>query len=165
MKFNIPKDWVLSRASAEVGQEIGAGSPDCLTRPKTIERTPAEPPSVVEQRISFGLFVALMRRKHRWSVQKLAEKAEVDPGEILLIESDPHRESEPSTVYGLAGAFRLPAKRLFVMAGLAEERSDAIGQAALRFAASAQSSAPLNKDEEVALQTYLKVVLDHVEKK
>jgi hypothetical protein len=51
------------------------------------------------------------------------------------------------------------------MAGLADDRSMYLREEGLRFAASAESRAPLSEDEERALQTYLKVVLEESDKK
>jgi len=69
-----------------------------------------------------------------------------------------------STVHGLAKTLDLPPKRLIKMAGLAEERSSRLAEAALAFAASADPGAPLSAQEEIALQTYLKVVLEDSDK-
>jgi transcriptional regulator with XRE-family HTH domain len=106
-----------------------------------------------------------MRRKYGWTTQQLAENAEVDAGELLVIENDPRHEAGLSTVHGLSKVLKVPAKRLIKMAGLATERSEKFAQASLRFAASAESVAPLTGDEEEALQTYLKVVMDETDKK
>jgi hypothetical protein len=84
---------------------------------------------------------------------------------LTLIEKDPHYEAELCTVTGLAKSFRVPIKNLLKMAGLADDRSMYLREEGLRFAASAESRAPLSEDEERALQTYLKVVLEESDKK
>lgn len=165
MKFSIPKEWLLSRAHLEEGLEIGAGAPRHLAKLEPATTAGGQELTTIEQRLSFGRFVALMRRKQGWSVQQLAEKAETEAGEILVIEKDPHYEVELSTVAGLAKAFNVPPKNLIKMAGLAEDRSLHLREEGLRFAASAESKAPLTEDEEIALQTYLKVVLEDSDKR
>src|SRR5207237_379169 len=100
-----------------------------------------------------------------WTVQQLALSADVDAGELLVIEKDPHYEPELSTVHGLARTFEVPPRHLMKMAGLAEQRSSRLAEAAVSFAASAESVAPLSENEEIALQTYLKVILEESDKK
>jgi hypothetical protein len=39
MKYRIPRKWLMERAKAEEGLEIGAGSPDCLQRVVSPART------------------------------------------------------------------------------------------------------------------------------
>jgi transcriptional regulator with XRE-family HTH domain len=165
MKVHIPKDWLLSRDHLEEGLAIGAGSLRRFAQPEAVPSPVTEDITLIEQRLSFGRFISLMRRKHGWTTQQLAENAEVDAGELLVIENDPRHEAELSTVHGLSKLLKVPAKRLIKMAGLATERSEKLAQASLRFAASAESVAPLTGDEEEALQTYLKVVLDETDKK
>jgi transcriptional regulator with XRE-family HTH domain len=164
MKIEIAKDWLLSRAPREEGLEIGAGSLRHLSRVEAQHPTEPEDVATIEQRLSFGHFVGLMRRKHGWTIQQLAQRAEVDPGELLVIERDPRHEAELSTVHGLAKTLDVPPKRLIKMAGLAEDRSSRLAEAAVAFAASAGPAAPLTEQEEIALQTYLKVVLEDSDK-
>lgn len=165
MKITIPADWLLSRDHLEEGLEIGAGSLRHLAKHAPSPAPSSEDLATIEQRLSFGRFVALMRRKHGWSVQQLAEKSETEAGEILVIENDPHYEAELRTVTCLAKTFDVPPKNLIKMAGLAEDRSLHLREEGLRFAASAESKAPLSEDEEMALQTYLKVVLEDSDKR
>lgn len=158
MKFDIPKAWFVQSAEIEGDSEVGAGHLAFLDEPK-VEKS-ATTDFAVEWRLAFGRFVELMRRKRGWTIQQLADKADIDVGELLVIEKNPQHEAELSTVHGLAKTLEIPAKRLIRMAGLAEERSSRLFDASLRFAASAESTTPLTHEEEIALQTYLKVVLE-----
>jgi hypothetical protein len=97
MKISIPKEWLLSRAHLEEGLEIGAGASPHLSTPAPAYIVGSEKLTTIKQRLAFGLFVTLMRRKFGWSIQQLAEKAETEPSEITLIEKDPHYEAELCT--------------------------------------------------------------------
>jgi transcriptional regulator with XRE-family HTH domain len=165
MKIEIPKDWFLSRAQQEEGHEIGAGSTKVFAKPELATQQHAGNLVSIEQRLSFSHFIALMRRKRGWSIQQLAKQADLDAGELIVIEKDPHTEPELSTVYNLANALALPVQKLIKMAGLAEECSPKLASAGVRFLASSESTAPLNEEEEIALQTFLKVVLEESDKK
>ena len=165
MKIEIPRDWFLSRAQQEEGLEIGAGSTKAFAKPEFATQHATENLVTIEQRLSFSHFIALMRRKRGWTIQQLAKQADLDAGELIVIEKDPYTEPELSTVYNLAKALALPVQRLMKMAGLAEDCSPKLANAGVRFLASSESTAPLNEEEEVALQTFLKVVLDDSDKK
>jgi len=165
MKIEIPKDWFLGRAQQEEGREVGAGLARAFAATECKTEQAAESIIAIEQRLSFSHFIALMRRKRGWTIQQLAKQADLDAGELIVIEKDPHTEPELSTVYNLAKALALPVQNLIKMAGLAEECSPQLASAGVRFLASSESTTPLNEDEEVALQTYLKVVLEESDKK
>jgi HTH-type transcriptional regulator, competence development regulator len=163
MKFDVPKEWFVKSAEIEGDSEVGAGHSPFLAPLEEEKLLGAD--LATEMRLAFGRFVELMRRRHGWTIQRLAEHADVDIGELLAIEKDPHHETELSAVYGLAKVLKVPVRPLIKMAGLAEDRSPDLLQAGLRFAASSESAAPLSSDEEEALHTYLKVVLEDSDKK
>src|SRR6266446_2769866 len=115
MKIEITKEWLLSRAHLEEGLEIGAGSPRSFAQSEVPQLGTAENIATIERRLTFGYFIALMRRKHGWTIKELANRAEVDVGELLVIEKDPHHEPELSTVHGLAKTLNVPPRHLIKM--------------------------------------------------
>lgn len=106
-----------------------------------------------------------MRRKRRWTIQKLANEAEATNEELLAIENDPHYEPELSTVFGLSKTFGLPPKNLVKMAGLAEDATSRLREECVRFAACSESKEPLTDDENAALQAILKVIVEDSDSK
>ncbi len=165
MKLSITKDWFLSRAHLEEGLEIGAGSLQHLGKP-ALRAVPAADSvlNTISQHFTFGRFVALMRRKRGWTVRQLAAAADVTAEELLVIEHDPRYEPELSTVFGLAKSFELPTTNLIKMAGLAEDRSMRLREEGVRLAACSETKEPLTEDEEVALQAFLKVIIEESDK-
>lgn len=166
MKTTVPADWLLSKDHLEEGLEIGAGSLRRLPV-NTQARASREPSNIIDitQHVTFGRFVALMRRQKNWSVQALASAADVPTEELLVIEHDPHHEPELSTVHELAKVFKVPSKSLIKMAGLAEEPSSRLREEYVRFAACSESHEPLTHDEETALQAILKVIVEDTDNK
>jgi transcriptional regulator with XRE-family HTH domain len=162
MKFDVPKEWFVRSAEIEGDSEVGAGHSPFIA---PLEEKLSTVELVTEMRLAFGRFIELMRRRRGWTIQRLAERAEVDVGELLAIEKNPSHEAELSAVYGLANVLEVPAKLLIKMAGLAQDRSPDLLQAGLRFAASSEPTEPLSAEEEEALHTYLKVVLEDSDKK
>ena len=156
MKLNLPKEWFIRSADLEGDSEVGAGVPPgpCSSAPLDAARI-----SEVVVHLAFGKFIALKRRKLGLSIEQLAHAAEADPDELRLIEGNPEHVPELSTVVGLAKVFRLPARELLKVSGLAEMKSMRVLEESVRFAADARPSGPLSPEEEHALAAYVATIL------
>ena len=165
MKITVTKKWFRSRAPLEEGLVIRAGSFQHGENP-AVQVVPSRVSvaNVVTQKLCFGRFVCLMRRKRQWSIKKLANEAEATCEELLSIENDVHYEPEASTVFGLAKSFGVAAKSLYKMAGLADDASPRFVKV-VRFAACSEFKEPLTDSEDMALQAYLKVILEDSDQK
>ena len=69
-----------------------------------------------DARIAFGKFVNLMRRRRGYTLKWLAEVAELEASELLIIEDDIRYVPEPRTVYKLAQTFEVSHQRLLQLA-------------------------------------------------
>jgi HTH-type transcriptional regulator, competence development regulator len=159
MKIDVPKEWFINGAHIEYGAEIEAGWIESEETEGTVHSLPENVVSM-SQSISFGRFVTLMRRKRGWTIQDLAEAAEIEPEELLVLEHFPQHSPELSTVVSLAKTFSIPVQNAVKLAGLAEHRSERLREEGLRFAAQSEPKGTLTHDEEVALQAFLKVIVD-----
>jgi HTH-type transcriptional regulator, competence development regulator len=158
MKLERSKEWWMARARREGDAVIGAGllafDPVPEERPTTIaQAAPAE-----ETRIAFGKFVNLMRRRRGLSMEILAEIADLDAGELLVIEGDLHYIPEPRTVFKLAQTFEVPQRRLMQLAGLATANEAGLRQEAVRFAARSEAVDKLTPEENSALEAFVAVL-------
>lgn len=153
MKLNYSKEWCAKRIDLEGESEVGAG---CL--PATLESSERDKVTFVDTRIALGSFVSLWRRNQGWDGARLAEKAGLEPREILEIEHDPHCEPEPDAVRKLAKVFGLPAKPLLELAGLTESRTASLREKAVRFAARSESVAELNEHEREAFEAFVTAI-------
>lgn len=111
-----------------------------------------------EARIAFGRFVNLMRRRQGLSVEKLAETAALDVGELVNIEENLDYTPEPRTIYQLARTFQVPQKCLMQLAGLAIANDADFRQEAVRFAARSESMQKLTREENAALEAFIAVL-------
>lgn len=155
MKLALTREWFERRASLEGDTEVGAGM---LARDPSPEEAAARSPTEtdLETRFAFGSLVEAMRRKGGLTMEKLAEKANVDVAEIRNIERDAHYRAEPRTVYQLASTFGLPNKALLQLSGNAAARDSHMHEHAMRFAArSGESVQSLSKDEKRALEEFI----------
>lgn len=140
-------------------------NPDAALCPPAAAIVPFPQPAQACNPTPFGQFLRLLRRKKGETTEELACTADVDLAELLRIESDSGYEPELSTVHALATHFGLPVKPLMKAAQLATDRLTSQPDLQVRFAASANITAPLSGDEEAILQTYLKAVLDQAKRR
>jgi HTH-type transcriptional regulator, competence development regulator len=146
------KDWWFDRAQREGDTAVSAGS---LAIVSTIDDQSEQHE---ENRIAFGKFVNLMRRRNGFSIEKLAAKADLDAREVLVIEDDMHYLPEPRTVYKLAQIFQVPQRKLMELAGLTAANDDDLRREAVRFAARSESMERLSETESTALEAFVAVL-------
>ncbi len=149
------KEWWIEKAEREGNVTIGAGAASPRVGADQIEALAGMGDPA---RLAFGKFVNLMRRESGLSVEALASRADIDAGEVLVIEEDAYHTVEPRTVYKLALCFGVPQQRMLQLAGLAAERDPGFDRAALKFAARSEGMQKLSADESAALQAFIEVL-------
>lgn len=159
MKIERSKEWWLQKASQEGNVTIAAGAPlqqgDPELRVAEVIAFHAD-----ASRLAFGKFVNLMRRQRGWAVEDLASRADVDTGEVLAIEEDPHHVPEPRTIFKLSQCFEVPQQKLLQLAGLARARDADLRVEALKFAARSEGMQKLSLEESAALEAFISVLSD-----
>lgn len=111
----------------------------------------------------FGQLIELGRRRLRLTVEQLAEDADVDIEELVLIERGECHAPSPRTVHKLAERFNLPTGTVAEIAGLVRRRNERLGHAAYLFAARSEPTAILTPDEEMAYEEFVKVIIESSE--
>lgn len=157
MKFQVTKEWCKRMADIEAKESapIAAGSIPMEMEPQEVVNTDRLKD---ESRIAFGRFIQLNRRKHAMSVETLADKVDVEVGEIISIEDDLHYFPEARTVYQLAEYFDVSQQRLLELSGLKQPKDVSYIGEAVRYAARSESIASLSADEEAALNGLISVL-------
>jgi transcriptional regulator with XRE-family HTH domain len=150
MKLERSKDWWMARARREGYAIIGAGL-------LAFDPAPAGA-GAEENRIAFGKFVNLMRRRRGYSMEQLAAEADLDASELLVIEDDLHYLPTPRTVYKLAQTFSVSQQRLMQLAGLSAANDVGLRQEAVRFAARSESVQKLTPEESSALEVFVAIL-------
>lgn len=116
-------------------------------------------------RVALSRFVEFSRRKRKLSVSTFADKAGVEIDEVLQIEDEDAPAPEPRVIFSIAAFLKADATKLMELAGHLKPRGSPLGEEAIRFAAWAQGSKPLSKDEEKILRAFAKVVVESDERK
>ncbi|NTG23285.1 helix-turn-helix transcriptional regulator [Agrobacterium rhizogenes] len=155
MKLDITREWFERRAKLEGDLEISAGR---LARDPAPEQTQLENPideTADSMRMAFGSLVETMRRQKGLSIEKLAERVDLEVSDVMRIERDAHFRPEPRVVYRIAEAFNLPGKALQQLSGNTVPRPG-LQEHALRFAArSGDSPLKLSREEQRALAEFI----------
>ncbi|MBA2678829.1 MAG: helix-turn-helix domain-containing protein [Ktedonobacteraceae bacterium] len=156
MRLNLQREWYEGEAKKEEQLEVTAGFRD-MRFPDEVEEVPEKiMTSSNVSAIPFGRLISLQRRQHRLSMEQLAEKADVDLGELVTIEAGQCSTPQARTVYALAQALNLPSDKLYVVSGLKFSTDQAFNKQAVRFAARSEAVDKLSKEEQQALQEFVK---------
>jgi transcriptional regulator with XRE-family HTH domain len=158
MRIEITKDWCMRMAQLEADAEIGAGllAIDPVFDGKAAPAEATE--EMLETTIAFGRFVRLARRSRGLSVEKLAEDADVEMGELVSIEENGQYKPDLRTVYQLASFFGVQRTSLLQVAGLTAPKDSHIVEEAVRFAARSEPVAALTAEERSALEAFVSVL-------
>lgn len=153
MKIKVSETWCRTMANAEADAEVSAG---LISRDPVFSGMPhSEHDKADDARLAFGRFINLMRRQRGLSMEKLAEDADLDIGEILSIEEDVQYDPGPRTVYQLANTFEVSHQRLLQLSGLTETRDEQFVDDMVRYAARSENIATLNAAEQAALDGFI----------
>ena len=155
MRIDISKEWCMRMAELEANAEIGAGA---LAVDPILEDKPGRESVPDETSLVFGRFVHLMRRSRGLTVERLAQDADVDLAELVVIEEGGYHKPEVRTVYQLANVFGVQQSNLMQVAGLTAPKDDRIVTEAVRFAARSESVTALTLEERRALEAFVAVL-------
>jgi HTH-type transcriptional regulator, competence development regulator len=160
MKMNFSKEWLNKRAKLEENRDVSAGTLNLNALQAVSSAAKGEPISVSSEaetpNLAFGRLINLWRRKKGLRIDEMAEKARVEIAELYEIERDIHYTPEPRTVYQLAKTCGFSQQKMLELSGNLTVRDSSLGQEAVRFAARSESVEKLSKDEQRALEEFVK---------
>ncbi len=104
---------------------------------------------------AFRLCLELLRRQHNLTVDELARRAEIERTEIVAMERSSGYRPSPRTLYKLSHFYKIPERRLLVLAGAVKEVPGRFREEASRFAAQSESFATLTGEEKKALDAFM----------
>ncbi len=149
MRMSTDRDWLRKQAEEERKHFVSVGG-----LPATI--TEEERKRVDQTRPAFMRLVQLERRKRSLTMEEFASETGLGLADVVHLELDEQFEPTPHAVHRLASFLKLPFQKLMALAGLLELKDTHFGEATLRFAARSQPVAKLSKEEQTALDEYVK---------
>lgn len=156
MRLNLQRGWYEGETQKEEQLEVTAGFREMRSLNEEAEAQEQVPTPQGTSQIPFSRLISLRRRDCHLTMEQLADKANVDLGELVTIEAGQCSDPQPRTVHALAEALRLPSDKLFVISGLKFSTDQKFNNQAVRFAARSEPVDKLSKEEQQALQEFVK---------
>lgn len=164
MEMLISQDWLRRRIETDPDLDVEAGLPigvlESIGMFLPAELTAQEDAKVVRLTEAFGVLVRQLRRRQQWTVDQLAQKARVDIEDLRAIERDPHYRPRPRVVHQLAGVFKIPERPLMKLSGATVTHDQDFEEEAMRFAAKSDDLSKLTREEQKALNDYVKYLAE-----
>lgn len=108
---------------------------------------------------AFAKLVQFWRRERQLSVEELAARAGLTEAEVLDAEEG-DTVPEPRVLHALSTVLKVSYEKLLHLTGHVTDRDQDIESAAIRFAARSESMQRLNRQEEQALQDFIRALAD-----
>lgn len=125
-----------------------------LKQRMTVVMTAADP-EVNTMRHAFHLFVQMLRRKWELTVDELSRRADIDREEIKAMERNNAYRPSPLTLHKLSRFYKIPEKRMLMLAGAVKDVPADMSACASRFAAHSESFSNLTEEEKQALDEFM----------
>lgn len=154
MRENIDMSWYRARAMQELAYDVEVGHAPQLEKSDSIKSVELHD----DYKIALGRFVELKRRSLKLTSIELADRTNVEVGEILSIESDYHHIPEARTLYQLSILFGVSHEKLMELSGLVISKDAPYAGDAVRYAALSKSIEALSEDEQTALDGLVTVL-------
>lgn len=161
MTFEITKDWCQRMATREEGLDVAAG---VIAADPVFDSDAGVDDSAEASLVALGRFINLMRRKQGLSIEGLAEKADVEIGELLSLEENTAHMPDTRTLYQLSEIFGVSQQKLMGLSGLTEAKDEDYVGEAVRYAAKSASVETLTPDEQRILNGFISVLSEHIPK-
>jgi transcriptional regulator with XRE-family HTH domain len=161
MTFDINKAWCQNAGARENSLDIGAGviaADPMFTHEGGADESPEA------SRLALGRFINLMRRDQGLSIEALAEKADVEIGDLLSLEKNANHLPDVRTLYQLSEVFGVSQEKLMGLSGLTHANDDYVEEA-VRYAAKSASVEVLSEDEHMILNGLISVLSENAKKK
>jgi transcriptional regulator with XRE-family HTH domain len=122
---------------------------------KVVVLMTAKDPKVGTVRYAFHLFLQLLRRQRRLTMDDLAKQTDIDRSELVAIERNAGYRPSPLTLHRLSKFYEIPEGKMLALAGAVKEIPTGLSERASRFAARSEAFARLSKEERNALDEFL----------
>lgn len=123
----------------------------------TVLMVPDEP-EINTIRYVFHEVVRKLRQLHGLTINELAQKLDIDPGEVIAMERNIAYRPSPLALHKLSEFYEIPQVRLNALAGATKEIPTDLKEQASRFAAQSDSFSKLTKEEKKLLDEFVKVL-------
>jgi transcriptional regulator with XRE-family HTH domain len=164
MEMLISPDWLRRKVESDPDVDTDAGPSinllEAIGMFLPAELIPAEENKVVRVVEAFGVLARQLRRQKQWTIEELAMRARVDAEDLRQIERDPHYRPRPRVVHQLSAVYGVPERPLMKLSGATITRDHDFEEKAMRFAAKSDDMSKLSREEQQALNEYVKYLIE-----
>jgi transcriptional regulator with XRE-family HTH domain len=107
-------------------------------------------------RLAFQEVVKGLRREKGLGVEQFAQKAGIDKNDVIAMERHPGFKPSPLVIHRLSKFYKIPQKKLAILAGAIRDLPPIMEQEASRFAAQSESFAKLTEEERKTLDKFVR---------
>lgn len=158
MTFEISKAWCQSAGANENGLDIAAG---VIAIDPAFHQDGGADESPEASRLALGRFINLMRRGQGLSIEDLAQKADIELGDLFSLESNASFQPDARTLYQLSEIFGVSQEKLMGLSGLTHSNDNEYVEKAVRFAAKSASVEVLTAEETSILHGFISVLSEN----
>jgi HTH-type transcriptional regulator, competence development regulator len=164
MEMKITKEWLLKNAERDKDLEVTAGflSNAKLDAVYGGQKQPeGEQLEDIESRLAaLAQLVNTRRRIEGWTLEQLADKADVDLHDLFCLERCVPVHLNVRTIHKLSGVLKLPHSGLLRLCGATVQRNDNFTEQALRFVARSQTETKPSRQEIKVFEEYVKFLAE-----
>jgi transcriptional regulator with XRE-family HTH domain len=107
-------------------------------------------------RLAFQEVVKGLRREKGLGIEQFAQKAGIDKNDVIAMERHPGFKPSPLVIHRLSKFYKIPQKKLAILAGAIRDLPPIMEQEASRFAAQSESFAKLTEEERKTLDKFVR---------
>jgi transcriptional regulator with XRE-family HTH domain len=108
------------------------------------------------RRLAFQEVVRGLRRSKGLGVEQFAKNAEIEKADVVAMERHPGYKPSPLVIHRLSKFYKIPQKKLAILAGAIKDAPPKMEQETSRFAAQSESFAKLTKEERKILDEFVR---------
>lgn len=155
MTFEITKAWCKTAGASEDGLDIAAG---VIAADPTFHQDSGADENPKASRLALGRFINLMRRGQGMSIEGLAQKADIELGDLFSLENNASFQPDARTLYQLSEIFGVSQEKLMALSGLTHSNNNEYVEEAVRYAAKSASIEVLSAEETSILNGLISVL-------
>jgi transcriptional regulator with XRE-family HTH domain len=115
-----------------------------------------EDPKVKQLRYVFSDFVQRLRKERGLTIDDFSKKSGIDREAAVAMERDPTHRPSPMNIHKLSTFYKLPVRKVSVLAGAVKEVPEEMREQVARFAAQCESFSKLTRQEKHTLAEFVK---------
>lgn len=156
MKFKTNAKWLERQLAKADDQHIETAGISLEELKVELDRRTVTPAAIVSSASEFGKVIRFARERKGLTQKALADVAQLDPEELLALETESDARPSPRALVNLADALELSRSKLKDLAGFVVQRNEPANP--LKFAAHSNRIDSISDDEYESIRALVEVL-------